>query len=159
MRRVPAKRTGCRKFHAWFYRRGKLLIPVESNNLCVMTRGPQDVGPRGGAGPSNPTPLALAFYKAWRSSGLTLEAVATEAGLSVPTVWAYINGTRGSGGQPRQRRTIAAIAGALNLDEAKMLTLAGQAPRTDVVDAIKADTSLPRRDKEMLIMLYEQRRR
>lgn len=90
---------------------------------------------------------------------MTLETLAGRAGLSISTVWAYLNGTRGSGGQPRQRATIVAIAKALDLPEREALELAGQAGDSGVIDAIKGDPRLSRRDKEMLISIYEQRLR
>lgn len=121
--------------------------------------GPLDVGRAGADEPAHRTPLAVAFYKKWRATGMTLDALAARAELSVSTVWAYLNGTRGSGGQSRQQPTITAIAKALDIDPEQALKLAGQAPRAGVVDAIRADAGLSRRDKEMLISIYEQRRR
>lgn len=120
----------------------------------------QDVG-RGGSnsGPTNPTPLADAFYAAWRRSGLTLDAVARRAAVSIPTVSAYVNGTRGSGSQQRSRPTIVRLARALDMDPDATLALAGMARESGVIEAIRADPNLSRRDKEMLIMLYEQRNR
>lgn len=111
------------------------------------------------AGPTNPTPLAWAFYRAWKRSGLTLDALARRADVSVPTASAYVNGTRGGGGQKRARRTVVDLATALAMDVDETLALAGMAREAGVIEAIKADPTISRRDKEMLIMLYEQRRR
>lgn len=111
------------------------------------------------AGPTNATPLAQAFYDAWVKSNLTLDAVARRAGLSIPTVSAYINGTRGTGAQKRSRPTIIALAKALSMDPDKALSLAGVARESGVIEAIRADPNLSRRDKDLLILLYEQRHR
>lgn len=122
--------------------------------------GAQDVGGSAvSTGPTNATPLAQAFYDAWVRSKLTMDAVARRAGLSIPTVSAYINGTRGTGGQKRSRPTIIALAKALDIDPDRVLSLAGVARESGVIEAIRADPNLSRRDKEMLILLYEQRHR
>ena len=125
-----------------------------------MNAAPQDVGPGGGeTGPTNPTPLALAFYAAFKASGMTLDALARRADVSLPTVSAYINGTRGGGGQARARPTIVAIAKALDMDVDRTLKLAGLHREAGVIESIRADSSLSKKDKEMFILLYEQRRR
>lgn len=90
---------------------------------------------------------------------MTLDAVARRAGVSIPTVSAYINGTRGGGGQVRSRPTIVRLARALDMDVDATLALAGMARESGVIEAIRADPNLSRRDKDMLIMLYEQRHR
>ena len=126
----------------------------------TVSARPQDVGGNGpGDGPAVRTPLAESFYAAWQASGLTEEAVARRSGLSVATVSAYFNGTRGGGGQVRTRPTIAALARVLGMDVEATLGLAGLAKDPGVVEAIRSDPSLPKRDKEELIYLYERRRR
>lgn len=102
------------------------------------------------------TPLANAFYAAWQADGRTIEAIADRAGLSVPTAWAYINGTRGGGGQRRVRPTITALARVLGLDVEKTLSLAGLAIDAGVRQAILSDPALSRRDRKLLVALYEE---
>jgi hypothetical protein len=124
----------------------------------VATRG-ESAGTEAGEGPKVPTPLAVFFYEAWRRSGDTLDAVARRANLPVPTVWAYLNGTRGGGGQMRQRPTITALAQALQLDVETTLDLAGIAVDPGVIKAIEADASLSRRSRALLVTMYKQMRR
>jgi transcriptional regulator with XRE-family HTH domain len=112
-----------------------------------------------GDGPRVRTPLSSFFYDAWKKSGLTLEMIARRSKLSVPTVWAYLNGTRGAGRQRRQRPTLTALAQALQLDVETTLDLAGVSVDAGVIKAIEADASLSRRSRSLLVAMYEQMRR
>lgn len=111
------------------------------------------------AGPKNPTPLAVAFYAAWVASGMTMETLARKADVSLSTASAYVNGTRGAGGQTRSRSTITALAAALDMDIDETLKLAGLSREAGFIETVKADASLSKKDKELFILLYEQRRR
>ena len=112
-----------------------------------------------GSGPTNETPLSRYFYDAWLESGATMESIARKARVSLPTLWAYLHGTRGGGGMSRTRPTLTKIARALDLDVEKALTLAGVSIDPGVEQAIRADPSLSRRNRELLVTMYRQMRR
>lgn len=113
----------------------------------------------GAGGPKNPTPLALAFYKAYRESGRTYKSIAAETDVSWQTVAAYISGTRG-GDQNRSERTIRQIAAALGMEPDQAVDLSGIVPEGGAERGILADPTVSRRDKEELLgMLRGMRRR
>lgn len=104
-----------------------------------------------------PTPLALFFYGAFKESGRKLESVAKAAGVSVATVWAYINGTRG--GRTRNSvTTVRKIAKALDLDEQEALAktrVSDHSPQfRAVLAAIRADSGMAKPDQEQAIAFY-----
>lgn len=89
------------------------------------------------------TPLGKFFYEAYLRAGLTYKQIAEATRMPVPTVAAYINGTRGLGAQQRTIGKIRAIARALNVDEEEALRLARLTPDEGVIRAILDDPRLP----------------
>jgi transcriptional regulator with XRE-family HTH domain len=100
------------------------------------------------------TPLSRYFYKAFRESSLTLNAVARRAKVSTATVGHYIHGLRGNSGQRRTIQTIRAIATALGADPDRAVELSTAQDADPVAQRILADRGLSKRDKDtMLAML------
>lgn len=111
-------------------------------------------GGRGSGGPSTPTPLSVFFYAAYEASGLTFEEIAARSGLSLPTVAAYINGTRG-GRQARTAPRIELIAEALGVDPKEALRLARLGTDPGVVRMILGDPRLPKWLRDKALSDYE----
>ena len=125
-----------------------------------MRSGAQDVPrKRPKAGPTNPTPLALTFYKAFKDSDFrSYEELAESIGdIRRSTVSAIINGTRG-GSRRDSGTNIRRIAAALGIDPDRAVELAGSAVHTDVQDVERAVRALnwPREAQDELISVLRE---
>lgn len=100
-------------------------------------------------------PLAQYFYDAYLRAGRTYQAIAARAGVSVPTVEAYMKGRRGKGRQLRQRETIERIAVALGLDPAEALRRADLPLGSNLAKHVLNDPVLPRQIKEAVLRIIE----
>src|SRR5690242_3914413 len=115
-----------------------------------MARGGEKARKSTGMGPSVPTPFSERFYAAWKDSGRTLDSLARATGLPVATVSAYINGTRGSGGQRRSVEIVTALAAALDVPVDEALELSGMSSQDGVLAMIDRDPDLTRGQKAAL---------
>lgn len=111
-------------------------------------------------GPTHPTPFSERFYAAWQADGRTLDALSRATGIALPTISAYLNGERGSGGQKRSVQIIEALADALGVPLAEAMELSGMSTDDGVVTAIERDAELSKSQKAVLRgMLREMRGR